>query len=102
MTITSLRRSRSPLAYSRKDARNAIYTAMYGKGSRVASHVPPAYDHNRKHLNPASVDWLAVKHTLERCWLTACFDEITANKIVSDFNHYAKGSIILNRRELES
>lgn len=102
MTITAARRSRSPLAYSRKDARNAIYTAMYGKGDRVTSGIPPAYDHNRKHLNPAGVDWESVSHLLRRHWLTACFDELTANKIVSDFNHYAKGSIILNRRELES
>jgi len=102
MTITSLRRSRSPLAYSRKDARNAIYTAVYGKGDRVTSGIPPAYDHNRKHLSPEKVDWTQVHATLLRCWLTACFDEITANKIVSDFNHYAKGSILLNRRELES
>lgn len=102
MTITALRRSRSPLAYSRKDARNAIYTAMYGKGSRVASHVPPAYDHNRKHLNPDKVDWKQVGSVLYAHWSDAAFDEITANKIVSDFNHYAKGSIILNRRELES
>lgn len=100
MTITSNRRQRSPKAFVRKDARNSIYRAMYGEGSRK-SNIPAAYDIHRKHANPNSVSWMEVKSTLLRHWLNACFDEITANKIVSDFNHYAKGSIELTRVELE-
>jgi hypothetical protein len=103
MTITSTRRSRSPKSFIRKDARNVIYRAMYGAGDkRVASdHTTPAYDPKRTHANPTSIDWHNVKARLRDHWLAAAFDELTANKIVSDFNHYAKGSIKLTRAELE-
>ena len=99
MTLTATKRTRSPKAYQRKDARNAIYAALYGRGSRD-NNWPPAYDPSRKHTNPEKVDWIDVKATLLRCWLHACFDEITANKLVSDFNFYSKMN--LGRRELES
>lgn len=101
MTITSNRRKRSPRAFRRKDARNAIYTALYGVGDRHAVNKSPAFDPNRKHLNIEGVSWQGVKLTIERYWHEACFDELTANKIVSDFNHYAKGSVEITRAQLE-
>lgn len=99
MTITATRRRRSPRAFFRKDARNAIYNALYGRGDRH-NNWPPAYDPSRKHTNPEKVDWDSVKVTLFRYWPHACFDEITANKLVSDFNFYSKMNLL--RRELES
>jgi hypothetical protein len=73
---------------------------MYGKGDRRSTS-PVAYDHNRRHPDVNSVDWNYVKAILSSNWNDACFDELTANKIVSDFNHYAKGSIEVTRGELE-
>jgi hypothetical protein len=100
MTITQARRNRSPKSFLRKDARNLIYRAMYGEGDRRSTS-PAAYDPNRRRPEINSVDWHSVQAILLAKWSDACFDELTANKIVSDFNHYAKGSIELTRAELE-
>ena len=99
MTLTATKRARSPSAYVRKDARNAIYRALYGEGSKL-NNLPAAYDPSRKHTNPSSVNWEDAKSVLLRHWPAAAFDEITANKLVSDFNFYSKMNLL--RRELES
>ena len=98
-TVTAMKRQRSPSAFLRKDARNAIYRALYGEGSKH-SNTPAAFDATRTHTNPSSVNWEDVKSVLFRHWPAAAFDEITANKLVSDFNFYSKMN--LGRRELES
>ena len=99
MTLTATKRARSPKAYQRKDARNAIYRALYGEGDRRNNN-PPAYDPSRRHANPARINWEDVHVTLHKFWNDACWDEITANKLVSDFNFYSKMNLL--RRELES
>jgi hypothetical protein len=87
-TITAIKRTRSPKAYARKDARTAIFNAMYGKGDKRNNH-PAEYDPNRMHSDITRVDWDSVRTVILVYWKDAQFSEVTLNKILSDFFHYS-------------
>lgn len=88
--------TKSPHIIARKAARTQIYAAVYG--ACADNRVHPFDDRKRTHeMN--SWNWSA--GICERLWRVAKFPSYHAERLVHDFNVFAKGVTKINLAELE-